>query len=197
MKMHEFLTAHRAELISRCRTKVTARSALGERKPELDHGITIFIDQLVKTLRVEETSNPLQSRKVSGAAGGGKPALSEMGETAAAHGRELLEHGYTVEELVHDYGDLCQAITDLAFEKDARIEVNEFRTLNRCLDNAIANAVTEFAYQRDFEVAGLQSLALNERLGYFAHELRNHLSTAVLALAVIRAGNVGLSGATG
>jgi signal transduction histidine kinase len=197
MKMHEFLTFHRAELISRCRAKVTARSEIGARKPELDHGITIFLDQLVKTLQLEETPHPLRSRRVSGPVGGGRPELSEMGETAAAHGRELLEHGYTVEELVHDYGDLCQAITDLAFEKNAHIEVDEFRTLNRCLDNAIANAVTEFTYQRDAEVADLQSLALNERLGFFAHELRNHLSTAVLALAVIRAGNVGVSGATG
>jgi signal transduction histidine kinase len=195
--MHEFLTFHRAELISRCRAKVTARSEIGARKPELDHGITIFLDQLVKTLQLEETPHPLRSRRVSGPVGGGRPELSEMGETAAAHGRELLEHGYTVEELVHDYGDLCQAITDLAFEKNAHIEVDEFRTLNRCLDNAIANAVTEFTYQRDAEVADLQSLALNERLGFFAHELRNHLSTAVLALAVIRAGNVGVSGATG
>lgn len=120
-----------------------------------------------------------------------------MGETATAHGRELLEHGYTVEELVHDYGDVCQAITDLAFEMDATIEVDDFRTLNRCLDNAIANAVTEFAYQRDLAAADRQTAALNERLGYFAHEVRNHLSNAVLALAAIRAGNVGLAGATG
>lgn len=197
MKMYEFLNAHRAELISRCRTKVASREVHGIRKVELDHGITIFIDQLIKTLRVEDSPTPMRSRKVSGPSGGGKPALSEMGESAAAHGRELLEHGYTVEELVHDYGDLCQSITDLAFEKDAKIEVNEFRTLNRCLDNAIANAVTEFAYQRDFVVANTQAMALNERLGFFAHELRNHLSTAVLALAVIRAGNVGLAGATG
>ena len=197
MNMHAFLTAHRAELIARCRVKVASRALPGTSKRELDHGITVFIDQLIKTLQVEETSTPMRSRKVSGASGGGRPALSEMGETATAHGRELLEHGYTVEELVHDYGDVCQAITDLAFESDARIEVDEFRTLNRCLDNAIANAVTEFAYQRDLAAADLQAAALNERLGYFAHELRNHLGTAVLALAVIRNGNVGLAGATG
>jgi signal transduction histidine kinase len=197
MSMHAFLTAHRAELIARCRVKVASRTIPGTSKRELDHGITVFLDQLIKTLQVEETSNPMHSRRVSGASGGGRPALSEMGETATAHGRELLEHGYTVEELVHDYGDVCQAITDLAFERDAKIEVDEFRTLNRCLDNAIANAVTEFTYQRDLAAADLQAATLNKRLGYFAHELRNHLGTAVLALTVIRAGNVGLAGATG
>ena len=75
--------------------------------------------------------------------------------------------------------------------------MDEFRTLNRCLDNAIASAVTEFGYQRDFVVADKQTIALNERLGFFAHELRNQLCTATLALSIIKQGNVGLSGATG
>jgi signal transduction histidine kinase len=38
---------------------------------------------------------------------------------------------------------------------------------------------------------------LNERLGSFAHELRNLLNSATLALTVIKEGNVGLKGATG
>jgi signal transduction histidine kinase len=195
--MHEFLIANRAELIARCRAKVAQRARPGEVQRELAHGITPFLDQLIKTLQVEQTALPMNSRKVSGPTGGGKPALSEMGETAAEHGRELLLHGYTVEEVVHDYGDLCQAVTDLAYEKKFEIKVDEFRTLNRCLDNAIATAVTEFGYQRDFAVADQQADALNVRLGFFAHELRNLLSTATLALSVIKLGNVGLGGATG
>ncbi|WP_235835046.1 sensor histidine kinase [Piscinibacter terrae] len=39
-------------------------------------------------------------------------ALSEMGISAAAHGKQLLALGFTVDQVVHDYGDLCQAITD-------------------------------------------------------------------------------------
>jgi len=54
--------------------------------------------------------------------------LSEVGELAALHGRDLLNLGYTVDQVVHDYGDLCQAITDLAFERDAPFEIDEFRT---------------------------------------------------------------------
>ena len=195
--MHLFLASNRAELIARCRAKVAARALPGSITRELDHGISVFLDQLIKTLQVEQTSDPMRSREVSGPTGGGKPALSEMGESAAAHGREMMQHGFTIEELVHDYGDLCQSITDLAFECDAPIKVDEFRTLNRCLDNAIANALTEYGYQRDFVVADRQADALNERLGDFAHELRNHLSTATLALTVIKGGNVGLASATG
>lgn len=195
--MHQFLTANRTELIARCRAKVALRAPPGVPEEELAHGVSIFLDQLIKTLIVEQTTSPLQSRRVSGPSGGGKPVLSEIGESATLHGKELQAHGFTMEEVVHDYGDLCQAISDLAVETNAPIGVDEFRTLNRCLDNAIANAVTEFGYQHDFTLADKQTAALNERLGYFAHELRNQLCTATLALSIIKQGNVGLSGATG
>lgn len=195
--MHEFLTANRAELIARCRTKVAQRALPGSSGRELDNGISIFLDQLIKTLVVEQTAAPMLSRKVSGPSGGGKPALSEMSDSATRHGKELQAHGFTVEEVVHDYGDLCQSISDLACETGIEIQTDEFRTLNRCLDNAIASAVTEFGYQRDVGIADKQAVALNERLGFFAHELRNKLCTATLALSIIKQGNVGLNGATG
>lgn len=195
--LHEFLTERRSELIERCRAKVSKRSYPKATPKELDHGIPLFLDQLTKTLRMEQTSEPMSSRKVSGPAGGGEAVLSEISESAAKHGGELLQHEYTVEQVVHDYGDLCQAITDLAFDVGEVIETDEFRTLNRCLDNGIAVAVTEYNYQRDFLIADRQSGVINERFGAFAHELRNHLNTSMLALAAIKAGNVGLSGATG
>src|SRR5450755_570745 len=128
---------------------------------------------------MEQMTDLNESRRVSGPSDGGKAesALSEIGQTATRHGRELLQHGYTVEQVVHDYGDLCQAITDLAFKLDVPISTDKFRTLNRCLDNGIAVAVTEFNYRRDFVVADTHTDALNERLGFFAHELRNRLNT--------------------
>jgi hypothetical protein len=192
--MHEFLSANRKELIDRCRAKVAERAAPEATKEELEHGIAHFLDQLIATLQMEQTAEPMQSRRISGPSGGGKPGSSEMGETATKHGRELLKHGFTVDQVVHDYGDLCQAITDLAFECKAPFETDEFRTLNRCLDNAIADAVTEFAYQRDFVTADKHADLLNERLGSFAHELRNLLNSATLALTAIKEGNVGLNG---
>jgi signal transduction histidine kinase len=36
-----------------------------------------------------------------------------------------------------------------------------------------------------------------ERLGYFAHELRNMVSTAIMAFEVLKTGNVGVGGSTG
>jgi len=195
--LHEFLTSNRADLIERCRLKVARRSAPRVTSAEITHGIPLFLDQLIKTLEVEQTSEPLRSRKVSGPAGGGGPWKSELGSAAALHGRELLQKGFTVDQVVHDYGDLCQAITDLAFERQAPIEIDEFRTLNRCLDNGIAEAVTEYSYQRYSVAANDGVQALNERLGFLAHELRNLIHTGTLAFTAIKLGNVGVTGATG
>ncbi len=195
--LHEFLATNRADLINRCRLKVAQRDSSKVTDAEVAHGIPLFLDQLIKTLQVERSSEPMRSRRVSGPAGGGELALSEIGSTAALHGRELLKRGFTVDQVVHDYGDLCQAITDLAFERGVPIGIDEFRTLNRCLDNGIADAVTEYAYQKDAAAKAEAKGALNERLGSLAHELRDLVHRATLALTAIKGGKVGLEGATG
>jgi signal transduction histidine kinase len=195
--LHQFLTLHRPELIERCRLKVAERCSPRVTDAEITHGVPLFLDQLIKTLEVEQTSEPMRSRVVSGPAGGAIPVFSEIGATAALHGRELLSHGFSVDQVVHDYGDLCQAITDLAVERGVPIATDEFRTLNRCLDNGIADAMTEYAYQHNSVISQRGTQALNERLGALAHELRNLVQTATLAVTALKTGNVGLNGATG
>ncbi|MEO7724984.1 MAG: HAMP domain-containing sensor histidine kinase [Chthoniobacterales bacterium] len=194
--MHQFLTENRGELIERCRMKVARRPSPRATEAELDHGITLFLDQIIKTLQAEEAAQPMESRRMSGPSGGVNAIFSEMGVAAKEHGRELLQSGFTIDQVVHDYGDLCQAVTELAVELNAPISNDEFRTLNRCLDNAIAVSATEFNAQRDNIFADKDAQA-NVRLGFFAHELRNHLNSAMLALAAIKEGTVGLTGATG
>jgi signal transduction histidine kinase len=194
--MHEFLSNNRDDLIERCRIKVAHRPARGATAQQLQNGVPLFLDQLIQTLRLEQTAEPMDSRKISGPAGG-QSSFSEIGNSASLHGRQLLELGFSVDQVVHDYGDLCQAITDLAFERDAPFQIDEFRTLNRCLDNAIADAVTEFSYQRDSVAADKYAAQMNERMGFFAHELRNFLQTATLAFGAAKTGNLSLSGATG
>ena len=195
--LHEFLTTHHTDLIARCRSKVLKRRAPKATDAELEHGIPLFLDQLIKTLRVEQSSTPLQSRRVSGPSDGEGSATSEIGATAAQHGLELLHHGFTVDQVVHDYGDLCQAVTEMAFEHAVPVQAIEFQTLNRCLDNAIADAVTEYSYSRELVVTELGTRAFNERLGFLGHELRNFVHTAQLAFDAVQRGKVGAVGATG
>ena len=194
--MHNFLANNRSELIERCKAKVAQRPLRAATPKQLQNGVPLFLEQLIKTLRIEQTAKPLDSREISGPSDG-ETSMSEVGTSAAQHGRELLNLGYTVDQVVHDYGDLCQAITDLAFERDAPFQIDELRTLNRCLDNAIADAVTEFSYQRDSAADEQRTIEANQQAGFFAHELRNALGTATLAFAAAKAGNLGFSGATG
>ncbi|MEJ8814389.1 HAMP domain-containing sensor histidine kinase [Variovorax ureilyticus] len=195
--MHQFLFNNREELIARCKTKVAQRPRRAATEAQLANGVPLFLDQLMRTLEAQEDGNVSESFRISGAAGGDASDLSEMGLSAAAHGKQLSELGFTVDQVVHDYGDLCQAITDLAVERDAPFSVDEFRTLNRCLDNAIADAVTEFSTWRDASVALQQTAEENERLGVLVHELRNYLHTATLAFMALESGRVPIGGATG
>jgi len=196
--MHDFLANNSAALVQRCVEKVAKRPRRHATETQLRNGIPMFLGQLIRTLEAEQEHGAGAGDDISGASGGDNNAtLSEMGVSAAAHGTALLALGYTVDQVVHDYGDLCQAITDLAVERDAPFTIDEFRTLNRCLDNAIADAVTEFSFQRDASMAQQQSADLNERLGFLMHELRNSLSVATMAVSAMEAGSLAISGATG
>jgi signal transduction histidine kinase len=178
--LHEFLTLHRDEIIALTRKKVASRTAPRPTEEELEHGVPLFLSQLAETLRREQETPA-------------RPTSGEMTESALLHGGELRKAGFTVAQVVHDYGDVCQAVTELAIELDIPISADEFKTLNRCLDEAIAQAVTEFARQRELTLTDRGT----ERLGFFAHELRNLLSNAMLAFEVLKSGTVGVGGSTG
>jgi hypothetical protein len=178
--LHEFITLNRELIISRCRANVAARSIPAPTEAEI-HGVPLFLDQLVSTLRFPRKSG----------------LEIEIGASAAQHGHELLLKGFTVSQVVHDYGDVCQTITELALETNAPIGTDDFRVLNRCLDEAIAGAVT--VYGRESQQSSLdgQTERGNQRMSFFAHELRNLVSTGIVAFEVLKTGNVGVGGSTG
>jgi signal transduction histidine kinase len=184
----EFLETNHDELVERCKAKVAKRAVPRPATAEPEFGIPLLLGQLVSELRAEQSAVP-------GAQPGKLPP--NIGSTAGKHGNELLRKGFTIDEVVHDYGDLCQAVTELAHEREAAITVDEFHTFNRCLDNAIADAVTEFGRQRDQTASEERAASMNERLGNLAHELRNRLSSGMLAFQAIKGSNMTLAGATG
>lgn len=189
--LHEFLTLNRDELIERCKSRAALRVVpASAHDAVLPNGVPLILDRLVETLRAERVTAIRRNMRICGGseAGDGRPPIDE---SASQHGRELLRNGFPVEEVVYGYGDLCQAVTDLAVERNVMIENHEFRTLNHCLDKAIADALISYSVRPGNSIQGL-----HERLGFLAHELRNHLQTATLALAAIRAGAVGAAGAT-
>jgi hypothetical protein len=112
--LHEFITTYRDAIITRTREKLTNRPWPLASTSELEHGVPLFLTQLAETLRLEETDAPFSS--------------GAIGSTALLHGRELLARGFTVSQVVHDYGDVCQAVTELVMEQNAPITVGEFHT---------------------------------------------------------------------
>jgi signal transduction histidine kinase len=188
--LHEFLQANRMELADRCRAKVARRASPAPTAPELEYGVPVLIDQLIQMLGTgweQRSGRTLESN----------PLTTDIGRSAARHGAELLRKGFTVDQVVHDYGDLCQAVTELAWEKHEPISVDEFHTFNSCLDNAIAGAVSEFGRERDHVNLEESARTLNERLGSLAHELRNLLNSATLAYSALKGGHGAVAGATG
>jgi hypothetical protein len=110
-----------------------------------------------------------------------------MAESATQHGADLFFDGFSVGQVVHDYGAVCQSVTDLAVELNAAISAEDFRTLNRCLDDSIAGAVSAHARSGKGDRGSLDH----------SITLRNMVTTALHGFEALQAGTVGVHGATG
>lgn len=143
--LQRFLEANRDALIDHCRSIAALRLPPLWTDPVFEDGIPLFLDQLIVTLQAEDRFETSAERSAAGSRDARSGSLN-IGVSAARHGRALSDYGFTVEQVVHDYGDLCQAIPGLASETRAPIQAGEFQILNRCLDDGIAEAVTEFSY---------------------------------------------------
>lgn len=163
---------------------------------ELEHGVPLVLEQLVWALRCEEESPGLDRDRAFGPARK-TPAAAENSRTSALHGKELLDEGYSVEQVVHDYGDICQVITELATERNVPVTVEEFHTFNRLLDSAIADAVASYGRHRDDVISAQGEQDQQEWRGTLGDEQRQLLDTAMKAFDALKVGNIGLRGATG
>jgi hypothetical protein len=167
MTLHDFIGAHRDELIRRCRAKVAQRSDPAPTEMEIDHGVPLFLTQLG-----EELAH-------------GQSETHEIRKSATENGHDRLLQHFSFSQVVHGYGDICQSIADLALEIGAPITTDDFRTMNRCLDDAIAGAVTEYARAQDLTRDGESKT------------LRTLIETAIVGFDALQSGKVGFGGSTG
>ena len=183
----DFLKKNREEIISMCKKRVFEDSESKPTSTLLDQGLPIFYDEVIGVLQrtakaseatIESKDFHIKNRIKKG--------------DAAAHGRESLRLGYSISQVVHSYGAICQSITEFVGTKSFNVEAQEFQDFNYSLDCAIAEAVTEFEDEQTKKVDKNEV----ERLGFLMHEMRNSLTSVSLSYDMIKSGRVGNTGAT-
>jgi signal transduction histidine kinase len=161
----ELLTAHRAELIERW-TNMVARQGTGqplERAELVDH-MPRFIDELIAALRPGAGPRP-------------RPGLN-----ALEHGSQRVGLGFDVSEVVREYAILHRCIIAVADEARYTMTTREQTVLATVLNDGIGSAVSQYVKERDTELRRQMA----EHLGFIAHEVRNPLSSAVVALQLLQ-----------
>jgi hypothetical protein len=166
LSLSDFIDTNRDELIGRCRAKVAGRSGPPATEAELGHGVPMFLEQLCEEL----VNGPSETHEIT--------------KSAKENGHDHLLREFTISQVVHGYGDVCQSVTDLAVELAAPIATDDFRTMNRCLDDAIAGAVTQYAEEQQRNLDGTTS------------ELRRLTDAAIAAFEILQDGKVGFGGST-
>lgn len=206
MALVEFLKTNEKVILASIEEMSSALAGARPASEPPKRGLPIFFKQLIHVLECAP-AEPVQpdvdrdemvraanaSDEPAIAVAAGRPYDVEVARSAGAYGKELQLLGYTLSHVVHAYGAICQSITQVAIAKKVAISTEEFRELNRCLDTAIAGAVTVFHAER----AEGHNTRETEHLGSLAHELRNGLAIVNTALRVIKNGTVGFGGSTG
>lgn len=195
--LHDFLVAHRSAVIDRCRARAARRLAPRQFPGELEHGVPALLGHVIDMLRFERAPESTVRSQSALALGAARfHADSQIAASAARHGHEMLAHGFSTDQVVHDYGDLGQVVAEMAAETHAPLPPEAFATLTRCIDHATAEAVKAFCQQRDRLLAGAGNRAVGEQLRRVTEELRGLAKDALLAFVAIKEGGVGLHGAT-
>jgi signal transduction histidine kinase len=204
--LYEFLKTNQTDILALTEKKSLELAGARPSSEQLRHGLPIFYEQLMEILKhngSDRQAFPVDQGSMVEAAritdepalakAAGRPDEAEVARVAGLHGTELLRLGYSLSHVVHAYGAMCQSITELAGTKNVSITAGEFHVLNRCLDIAIAGAVTEYQSLRNTQDISREV----EHLGFLAHELRNALASANISIQLIQNGTVGFGGSTG
>jgi len=177
--LDEFILKNRDVIIAGSRARGASRASSRSTDAGVANGASAFLDQLSGALRSAKSLNLVDHESIE--------------TSAARHGITLFEAGFSIGQVVHDYADVCQVLAELAIAQKLPISGEEFRRFGLCLEDAIAGAVTEWAQRREVATHSEET----ERLGFFAHELRNLLGRGMLAYDGLKRGQIGIGGSTG
>jgi signal transduction histidine kinase len=171
--LQEFLQRERDTILGTAKQKAQAVRWRSLSRADTERGWEIFYDEL--TQLCASCYSP-ESRT----------------EETGQHGKEAIALGYAITEAVQTYNIIYQSIVEAAAKSNYQIAEPDLKNLSQSLDTAIAQAVTQFE-----RAQSAQSVDQNERIGFLAHELRNSLQSATIAVEMVESGAVGIDGQTG
>ncbi len=165
--LHEILAAHQSEVLQRWLDEVrgTLHPESMPRVELIDH-LPEFVHHVIEALQDEDSDEQIAP--------------------AEEHGSQRLALGFSLDSVVREYGVMRTAIIGVAINAGCVITPRELQVVFDCVINGIAGAVSEYSRQRDAEM----HRQATEHFAFVAHELRNPLSSAMLALTSLQAKGV-------
>jgi signal transduction histidine kinase len=161
----DLLRTRSSEVLARWKERVVGTlTPVGTRPPEILDGLPGFLEHVASDV----------------AAGIERPAAPSP--SATDHGAQRFHAGFSVGAVIREYQVLQECILDVASENGIELAIDDVRCVACRISAAIAEAVEEFTRERDAAI----NRERNQHLGFIAHELRNHVSTARVAIELQR-----------
>ncbi len=130
--------------------------------PALNDHVPALLDEMAELLQ-QQTEDAVEETLLEGS-----PPI---------HGRQRLQDGFDIAEVVAEYHELRGCVYELAEENGLVIRGRSLQIVNRVIDEAIGLAVQTYATERALEVQQRRA----EQLAFVAHDLRTPLSAVRLA----------------
>lgn len=173
--LHQVLSDRIDEVMTRWRANVRG-TIVPESLPtvELQDHLPSFLKEVIAALRADET-------------GTSPTSVAEESLIATVHGEQRLRLGFSLDSVIREYGALRDAILTVGRAAGVQITFRDAQTVFDSTISGIASAVSEYARQRDAELQRQH----NEHVAFLAHELRNPLGSAAMALKLLeQAGHI-------
>jgi RsbT co-antagonist protein rsbRD N-terminal domain len=137
--LYEFISLHRAEILTRCLNDLEGQYP-NRQDGELLQGLSCFVDELVATLARDAGHPEIETDDGS------------LADTMVQrHGVIRRTQGFDLSRVMHEYGLVCEMVTQMASEHEQSFNAREYQLLNRCIDEAIAMAIVSFEETRSAE----------------------------------------------
>ena len=162
--MADAITRRKREIIERWLDQV--RKRLENRTidaADLEDGLEQYLEGISETLKKRE--NPVQTN-------GG--TLWE--EVAREHAATRVKLGFNISQLIEEFFILRRIIFDVAREEDL-LTGDRAEAISELISAAVGSAVKSYTDARDYSTRRAEA----EHVAFITHELRNPLTTALLA----------------